>query len=73
MSIFLVSLSLFIQFSLDLSLPSSTDIPPGIDFPIIANLEYSFDDAVRNSIAAETEFSHLDLGPVDTLDPEILV
>lgn len=54
-------------------MPSSTDIPPGIDFPIIANLEYSFDDAVRNSIAAETEFSHLDLGPVDTLDPEILV
>lgn len=49
------------------------DKPAGTDSPIIADLTYIFDDAVRSSIAAEAAFEDLDLGPVDTLDPEDLI
>lgn len=40
--------------------------------PIALHQSYSFEDAVRDSIAAETASSHLDLGPIDTMDPATL-
>lgn len=46
------------------------DKPAGTDSPIIADLTYIFDDAVRSSIAAEAAFEDLDLGPVDTLSTQ---
>lgn len=43
---------------LDLNMPRSTDIPPSVDFPIIADLAYLFDSAVRNDITTEAGFAH---------------
>lgn len=42
------------------------------DHPIVVDPKYSFDDAIRDSIEAEAAYGHIDLGPVDTLDPEAL-
>lgn len=43
-----------------------------IEGPIAADPSYSLDDAIKNGVAAEAAYAHLDLGPVDTLDPAIL-
>lgn len=40
--------------------------------PTPISRSYSFEEAVRESIAAENASDHLDLGPVDTLDPAAL-
>lgn len=42
------------------------------DRPITVDPSYSLDDAIRDSIEAEAAYGHVDLGPVDTLDPEAL-
>ena len=37
---------------------------------VSAHPSYCLEDAIQESIAAEDAYDHLDLGPVDTLDPE---
>ena len=39
---------------------------------IFADPTYSLHDAIQNSVAAEAEFGYTDVGPVDTLAPEVL-
>ncbi len=38
---------------------------------IFADPTYSLDDAIQDSVATEAEFGYTDVGPVDTLDPEM--